>query len=32
MAELAAFTEVLLNGKSRFQTGQFFSFSGGWSA
>lgn len=32
MAELAAFTEVLLNGQSRFQTGQFFSFSGGWSA
>jgi 3-oxoacyl-[acyl-carrier protein] reductase len=32
MAELAAFTAVLLDGRSRFQTGQFFSFSGGWSA
>ena len=31
MAELAAFTTVLLDGRSRFQTGQFFSFSGGWS-
>lgn len=31
MAELAAFTAVLLDGRSRFQTGQFFSFSGGWS-
>jgi NAD(P)-dependent dehydrogenase (short-subunit alcohol dehydrogenase family) len=29
--ELAAFTSVLLDGSSRFQTGQFFSFSGGWS-
>ena len=25
-------TAVLLDGRSRFQTGQFFSFSGGWSA
>ncbi len=32
MEELAAFTAVLLDGRSRFQTGQFFSFSGGWSA
>jgi len=32
MAELAAFTAVLLDGSSRFQTGQFFSYSGGWSA
>ncbi|MCP5180094.1 MAG: SDR family oxidoreductase [Pseudomonadales bacterium] len=31
MDELAAFTRVLLDGRSRFQTGQFFSFSGGWS-
>jgi NAD(P)-dependent dehydrogenase (short-subunit alcohol dehydrogenase family) len=31
MAELAEFTAVLLDGRSRFQTGQFFSFSGGWS-
>ncbi len=31
MEELAAFTSVLLDGRSRFQTGQFFSFSGGWS-
>jgi NAD(P)-dependent dehydrogenase (short-subunit alcohol dehydrogenase family) len=31
MDELAAFTTVLLDGSSRFQTGQFFSFSGGWS-
>jgi len=31
MEELAAFTSVLLDGTSRFQTGQFFSFSGGWS-
>lgn len=30
MDELAAFTAVLLNGSDRFQTGQFFSFSGGW--
>ena len=30
--ELAEFTAVLLHGRSRFQTGQFFSFSGGWSA
>jgi 3-oxoacyl-[acyl-carrier protein] reductase len=32
MAELAAFTAVLLDGTTRFQTGQFFSYSGGWSA
>ena len=32
MEELAAFTAVLLDGRSRFQAGQFFSFSGGWSA
>lgn len=31
MEELAAFTSVLLDGRSRFQTGQFFSYSGGWS-
>jgi 3-oxoacyl-[acyl-carrier protein] reductase len=31
MDELASFTTVLLDGTSRFQTGQFFSFSGGWS-
>lgn len=31
MEELAEFTAVLLEGKSRFQTGQFFSYSGGWS-
>ena len=31
MDDLAAFTSVLLDGTSRFQTGQFFSFSGGWS-
>jgi len=31
MRELAEFTSVLLDGRSRFQTGQFFSFSGGWS-
>jgi NAD(P)-dependent dehydrogenase (short-subunit alcohol dehydrogenase family) len=30
--ELAEFTAVLLDGRTRFQTGQFFSFSGGWSA
>ena len=32
MEELAEFTAVLLDGRSRFQTGQFFSYSGGWSA
>ncbi len=32
MTELAAFTAVLLDGTTRFQTGQFFSYSGGWSA
>jgi 3-oxoacyl-[acyl-carrier protein] reductase len=31
MEELAAFTATLLDGRSRFQTGQFFSYSGGWS-
>ena len=31
MEELAQFTAVLLDGRSRFQTGQFFSFNGGWS-
>ncbi len=30
--ELAEFAAVLLEGRSRFQTGQCFSFSGGWSA
>ena len=32
MTELAAFTATLLDGTSRFQTGQFFDFSGGWGA
>jgi NAD(P)-dependent dehydrogenase (short-subunit alcohol dehydrogenase family) len=32
MGELAEFSAVLLEGKTRFQTGQFFSYSGGWSA
>lgn len=32
LEELAEFTAVLLDGRTRFQTGQFFSFSGGWSA
>jgi 3-oxoacyl-[acyl-carrier protein] reductase len=31
MDELAQFTAVLLEGRTRFQTGQFFSYSGGWS-
>lgn len=31
MEELAAFASVLLDGSNRFQTGQYFSFSGGWS-
>jgi NAD(P)-dependent dehydrogenase (short-subunit alcohol dehydrogenase family) len=31
MNELAEFAAVLLDGRSRFQTGQFFSFSGSWS-
>lgn len=31
MEELAEFSAVLLEGKTRFQTGQFFSYSGGWS-
>lgn len=31
MEELAEFAAVLLEGRSRFQTGQFFSYSGGWS-
>ncbi|MGE0666932.1 MAG: SDR family oxidoreductase [Sphingomonadales bacterium] len=29
--ELAEFVAVLLDGRTRFQTGQCFSFSGGWS-
>jgi NAD(P)-dependent dehydrogenase (short-subunit alcohol dehydrogenase family) len=32
MDELAEFAAVLLEGRTRFQTGQFFSYSGGWSA
>ncbi|MEM1333816.1 MAG: SDR family oxidoreductase [Actinomycetota bacterium] len=32
MDELAAFTSTLLDGSTRFQTGQFFDFSGGWGA
>ncbi len=32
MEELAEFAAVLLDGRSRFQTGQFFSYSGAWSA
>ncbi|MEL6892458.1 MAG: SDR family oxidoreductase [Actinomycetota bacterium] len=32
MSELAAFTSGLLDGSSRFQTGQFFDYSGGWGA
>lgn len=32
MQELANFAGVLLDGSSRFQTGQYFSFSGGWQA
>lgn len=31
MDEFANFSAVLLDGTSRFQTGQFFSYSGGWS-
>lgn len=31
MTELANFAAVLLDGRTRFQTGQFFSYSGGWS-
>jgi 3-oxoacyl-[acyl-carrier protein] reductase len=31
MEELAAFALVLLDGRSRFQTAQYFSYSGGWS-
>jgi NAD(P)-dependent dehydrogenase (short-subunit alcohol dehydrogenase family) len=30
--ELAHVTAPLLDGKNRFQTGQFFDFSGGWGA
>lgn len=30
MDELAAFATVLLDGSNRFQTAQYFSFSGGW--
>ena len=32
MDELASFTSGLLDGSNRFQTGQFFDFSGGWGA
>lgn len=32
MEELAAFASVLLDGSNRFQTAQYFSFSGGWDA
>jgi NAD(P)-dependent dehydrogenase (short-subunit alcohol dehydrogenase family) len=32
MGELASVTSVLLDGTNRFQTGQFFDFSGGWGA
>ena len=32
MEELAAFACVLLDGSNRFQTAQYFSFSGGWNA
>jgi NAD(P)-dependent dehydrogenase (short-subunit alcohol dehydrogenase family) len=32
MDELAAFAAVLLDGRNRFQTAQYFSFSGGWNA
>jgi 3-oxoacyl-[acyl-carrier protein] reductase len=32
MDELAAFALVLLDGRNRFQTAHFFSYSGGWQA
>ena len=32
MEELAAFAAVLLDGRNRFQTASYFSFSGGWDA
>ncbi len=32
LAELAHVTAPLLDGQNRFQTGQFFDFSGGWGA
>ncbi len=32
MDELAHVTAPLLDGQNRFQTGQFFDFSGGWGA
>jgi 3-oxoacyl-[acyl-carrier protein] reductase len=32
MEELAAFAQVLLDGTNRFQTAQYFSYSGGWQA
>jgi 3-oxoacyl-[acyl-carrier protein] reductase len=32
MEELAAFATVLLDGSNRFQTAQYFSFSGGWNS
>jgi len=31
MEELAAFATALLDGRNRFQTAQYFSFSGGWN-
>jgi NAD(P)-dependent dehydrogenase (short-subunit alcohol dehydrogenase family) len=31
MEELAAFAQVLLDGTNRFQTAQYFSYSGGWN-
>jgi NAD(P)-dependent dehydrogenase (short-subunit alcohol dehydrogenase family) len=31
MEELAAFAISLVDGSNRFQTAQYFSFSGGWS-
>ena len=30
--DLAEFTAVHLDGRSKFQTGQFLSFSGGWGS
>lgn len=32
MEELAAFSAVLLDGSNRYQTAQYFSFSGGWQS
>ena len=31
MTEFAHFCTVFVDGTSRFQTGQFFDYSGGWS-